>query len=194
METQDLRTLKILEEIDNDHSPSQRELARKLDISLGLVNSFIKRLVNKGYFKITHIPKNRVQYLLTPKGAAEKTRLTYAYIHYSFEFYRRSRQKLHELFNEFVTQGVRRIIFYGMSDLAEIAYLSLQETSIKLVAVVDNDKIGDKFIGGIAVQDPSKLKSLSFDRILITAIESEEEVLAKILASGISRDAVIMLQ
>ena len=51
METQDLRTLKILEEIDNDHTPSQRELAQKLDISLGLVNSFIKRLVNKGYFK-----------------------------------------------------------------------------------------------------------------------------------------------
>ena len=194
METQDLRTLKILEEIDNEHTPSQRELAQKLDISLGLVNSFIKRLVNKGYFKITHIPKNRVRYLLTPKGAAEKTRLTYAYIHYSFEFYRRSRQKLNELFNEFVTQGVGRIIFYGTSDLAEIAYLSLQETSIKLVAVVDNCKIGDKFLAGIVVQDPSELKSLSFDRILITAIESEEEVLAKILASGISRDEVVMLQ
>jgi DNA-binding MarR family transcriptional regulator len=194
METQDLRTLKILEEIDNDHTPSQRELAQKLDISLGLVNSFIKRLVNKGYFKITHIPKNRVRYLLTPKGATEKTRLTYAYIHYSFEFYRRSRQKLNELFNEFVTQGVGRIIFYGTSDLAEIAYLSLQETSIKLVAVVDNYKIGDKFLAGIVVQDPSLLKSLSFDRILITAIESEEEVLAKILASGISREEVVMLQ
>jgi DNA-binding MarR family transcriptional regulator len=194
METQDLRTLKILEEIDNEHTPSQRELAQKLDISLGLVNSFIKRLVNKGYFKITHIPKNRVRYLLTPKGAAEKTRLTYAYIHYSFELYRRSRQKLHELFNDFVTQGVRRIIFYGMSDLAEIAYLSLQETSIKLVAVVDNYKIGDKFLGGIVVQDPSELKLLSFDRILVTTIELEEEVLAEILASGISRDAVFMLQ
>jgi len=94
METQDLRTLKILEEIDNEHTPSQRELAQKLDISLGLVNSFIKRLVNKGYFKITHIPKNRVRYLLTPQGAAEKTRLTYAYIHYSYEFYRRSRQNM----------------------------------------------------------------------------------------------------
>jgi DNA-binding MarR family transcriptional regulator len=194
METQDLRTLKILEEIDNDHTPSQRELAQKLDISLGLVNSFIKRLVNKGYFKVTHIPKNRVRYLLTPKGAAEKTRLTYAYIHYSFEFYRRSRQKLHELFNDFSAQGVHRIIFYGMSDLAEIAYLSLQETSIKLMAVVDNDKIGDKFLGGIVVQGLAELKSLPFDRILITAIESEEEMLVKLLENGISRDAVVMLQ
>ena len=62
------------------------------------------------------------------------------------------------------------------------------------MAVVDNYKIGDKFFAGIVVQDPSELKSLSFDRILITAIESEEEVLAKILASGISRDEVVMLQ
>ncbi|MBW1849501.1 MAG: hypothetical protein JRJ27_20810 [Deltaproteobacteria bacterium] len=44
------------------------------------------------------------------------------------------------------------------------------------------------------VQDPSELKSLSFDRILITAIESEEEVLANILAIGISRDEVITLR
>ena len=82
----DIRTLKILEEIENDHTPSQRDLSKKLNISLGLVNSFVKRLVQKGYLKITTIPKNRVKYILTPKGAAEKTRLTYQYIQHSLAF------------------------------------------------------------------------------------------------------------
>ena len=72
MDQQDIRTLKILEEIEEDQSPSQRAIARKLNISLGLANSFITRLVNKGYFKITNIPANRVKYILTPKGTAEK--------------------------------------------------------------------------------------------------------------------------
>ena len=77
MDNQDIRTLKLLEEIENGHVPSQRDLAKTLNVSLGLVNSFIKRLAHKGYFKITTIPKNRVKYILTPKGAAEKARLTY---------------------------------------------------------------------------------------------------------------------
>ena len=74
MDPKDLRTLKILEKVDNDSVPSQRDLARDLNISLGLVNSFIKRLVKKGYFKARHVPRNRIRYFLTPKGAAEKSR------------------------------------------------------------------------------------------------------------------------
>ncbi|MBW2133565.1 MAG: winged helix-turn-helix transcriptional regulator [Deltaproteobacteria bacterium] len=76
MDHRDLRTLKLLEEIEHNHAPSQRDLAKKLNISLGLVNAFVKRLAHKGYFKISTIPKNRVMYILTPKGMAEKTRLT----------------------------------------------------------------------------------------------------------------------
>ncbi len=194
MNNNELRTLKILEEIEKDYAPSQRELARQLNISLGLVNSFIKRLVQKGYFKVKNIPKNRVKYILTPKGMAEKTRLTYMYVQYSFEFYKRSRQELRGLFRNLVRQGVRRVIYYGASDLAEIAYLSLQETHIKLVAVVDDFKIGDQFLDGIVVTDPLELGSISFDRILITSMGSIDTVLEKILKQGIPRSKVVMLE
>jgi len=193
MKHQDIRTLKILEEIDNDHTPSQRDLARELNISLGLVNSFIKRLAQKGYFKVTNIPRNRVKYILTPKGAAEKTRLTYQYIHYSFEFYKRSRRELSKLFQNLTAHGVRRIIFYGASDLAEIAYVSLQETPITLVAVLDDTKIGEKFLGGV-ITDPSELGTLSFDRILVTAIEPEADIREKISSAGIHKNKVVMLE
>ncbi|MBW2644318.1 MAG: winged helix-turn-helix transcriptional regulator, partial [Deltaproteobacteria bacterium] len=175
MDRKDIRTLKILEEIDNDHTPSQRDLSKKLNISLGLVNSFVKRLTNKGYFKINNIPKNRVKYILTPKGAAEKTRLTYQYIQYSFEFYRNARDKLHKLFKHLMAQGVRRVVFYGTGDFAEIAFISLQETSIQMVAIVDDNNIGEKFLGSF-VKDPNNLYSLFFDRVLITSMISKDKV------------------
>ena len=108
MNPQDLRTLHLLEEIERDNSPSQRQLAHRLDVSVGLVNSFVKRLASKGYFKITHIPKNRVKYLLTPKGAAEKTRLTYEYIKYSYGFYRDARKKLHKIFRTAARPGGKK--------------------------------------------------------------------------------------
>jgi len=193
MDKTDIRTLKILEEIDNDHTPSQRDLSKKLNISLGLVNSFVKRLANKGYFKINNIPKNRVKYILTPKGAAEKTRLTYQYIQHSFEFYRNAREKLHKLFNYLNKQGVRRVIFYGTGDFAEIAFICLQETSIQLLAVVDDNNIGEKFLGGV-VKDPDVLYSLSFDRILITSMISKDKVLEKVLEQGIPRSKLVLLE
>jgi DNA-binding MarR family transcriptional regulator len=193
MDKIDIRTLKILEEIDNDHTPSQRDLSKKLNMSLGLVNSFVKRLANKGYFKINNIPKNRVKYILTPKGAAEKTRLTYQYIQYSFQFYRNARKQLHKLFKHLMTQGVRRVVFYGTGDFAEIAFISLQETSIQMLAVVDDNNMGEKFLGGI-VKDPDVLYSLSFDRILITSMISKDNVLEKLLEKGIPRSKLIMME
>jgi len=192
MDHQDLRTLQLLEEIEKDHAPSQRDLARKLNVSLVLVNSFIKRFANKGYFKITTIPKNRVKYILTPKGAAEKTRLTYEYIQYSVQFYRSARTKLRKLFKDLVAQGVHRIVFYGATEFAEIAYICLQETAIEMVAVVDDKKIGEKYLRGV-VTDPARLESLSFDTIFITTVGSREDVLERILERGISRNKVVML-
>jgi len=193
MDNNDLRTLKILEEIENDHPPTQRDLAKKMNISLGLVNSFIKRLAKKGYFKINNIPKNRFRYILTPKGAAEKTRLTYEYIQSSLKFYRDARIKLRKLFGDFMAQKVQRIVFYGAGELAEIAYISLQETSIKLVAVVDDKKIGE-IVLGIVIKDPAQIGSISFDKIFIASMGSKEEIIEKILRSKIPRDKVALLE
>jgi len=193
MDTQDIRTLKLLEEIDKDYTQSQRDLSNKLDISLGLVNSFVKRLANKGYFKITTLPKNRVKYILTPKGAMEKTRLTYQYLQYSFELYRGARRNLQKHFNGLEALGVKRVVFYGVSEIAEIAYISLQETAIKMVAIVDEKRVGKIFLGNV-VKDHRVLGSLSFDRILITSLKKDDSQLEKILKKGIARSKVVMLE
>jgi DNA-binding MarR family transcriptional regulator len=190
MDPKDIRTLKILEQVDNDKTPSQRDLAGELNISLGLVNSFIKRLVKKGFVKITTVPKKRIKYILTPRGAAEKTRLTYEYIQYSYNFYKEARQKLRNLYVDLEKKGIRQIIFYGAGDLAEIAYISLHETPIQLVAIVDDAKIGKRFMR-LAVTDPALLDGITFDRILITAINSREAILQNIASMGLSTDIVI---
>ena len=192
MDNKDIRTLKILEKFDNDVVPSQRDLARDLNISLGLVNSFIKRLVKKGYFKARHVPKNRMRYFLTPKGASEKTRLTYEYIQHSYNFYKEARQKLRDLYTELESQNVSSIVFYGAGDLAEIAYLSLQETNIKLVAVVDDEKKGKRFTRYI-VEHPDRLDALTFDRILITSLNFKESIYQRIDGLGMSTDSVVQI-
>jgi len=192
MDTQELRTLKLLEEIDGDQAPSQRALATSMNISLGLVNSFIKRLVQKGYFKVTNIPKNRVKYILTPKGATEKTRLTYEYIQYSFQFYKNTRKKLRGIFQQFEKQRIKQVVFFGMGELAEIAFICLNETNVSLSAVVDIKMAGKRFFG-TTVLEPSAIGKLTFDRILVTTMEPSGDAVKTIFEQGISRNRIRLL-
>ena len=193
MDTQDLRTLRLLEEIENNQLPSQRYLARQLNVSLGLTNAFIKRLTKKGYFKIKTIPKNRIKYILTTKGVAEKTRLTYEYIQYAFRFYKKVRILLQKLYRKLNEQDVRRIVFYGSNEIAEIAYVFLQGTGIELVAIAGNEKVGEKFFNFVTI-DPKKLLMLPFDNVLITELNNKEDILVQLMESGIPRNKISLLE
>jgi len=192
MDPKDIRTLKILEKVENNQSTSQRDLASELNISLGLVNSFIKRLVKKGFVKIATIPKRRIKYIITPRGAAEKSRLTYLYIQQSYHFYKEARKKLRNLYAELEYQGIANLVFYGAGDLAEIAYISLQQTSMKLIAIIDDEKTDIRFMK-IPVMDPAHLDTISFDRIIVTAVNSRSAILKRLAQRGIPPDLVIQI-
>jgi DNA-binding MarR family transcriptional regulator len=193
MNHHDIHALRILEEIEKDSSQSQRELARKLNISLGLVNSFVKRLAQKGYFKITTIPKNRAKYILTPKGFSEKTRLTYEFIQYSFHFYKKARETLKRLLHTLENDGVQRVVFYGASDLAEIAYVSLEETNLELAGIVDDFKTGEKFLG-MTITHPSTLKELEYHKIIVTSISSRDDIYDNLVALNIPKEKISWLE
>jgi len=192
METNDIRTLKILEQVASGSLSSQRSIAKELNVSLGLANSFIKRLYTKGYVKVTTVPRNRIKYILTPRGMTEKTRLTYHFIQHSYNFYKASRQKFRQLFKDLEDTGVRRLVLFGASDLAEIAFLSLQETQIEMVAVVD-DRSHNNNLLGVNVLDVAQVQELSFDRILIADGEDRDSVLDQLGSNGVPPEKIIFI-
>ncbi len=70
----------VLRKINKKPNVTQRELANELGFSLGKLNYCLKALKNKGLVKIKNFEKNPNKinyiYVLTPKGIAEKTKLT----------------------------------------------------------------------------------------------------------------------
>jgi DNA-binding MarR family transcriptional regulator len=176
MELRSFRTLQILEAIAEEKPTSQRELSVALQISLGLVNSFIKRLVKKGYCKITTVPRNRVKYMLTPSGAMEKTRLTYQYISTSYQYFQSAQKRLRELYRTLQEQEITRVVFYGAGEVADIAYLSMTGTQIQLIAVIDPSMAGKQF-AEFTIGDSDKLETLDFDVLLITAVDQHASIL-----------------
>ena len=116
MNVQGQRDLLLLSEVEHDAGVTQRSLSLKLGVALGLTNLYLKRLARKGYIKITTIPRNRIQYLLTPQGLAEKSRLTYLYMQYSLSYYRDMRARLKEMMSTFDASHGQRVVIYGTNE------------------------------------------------------------------------------
>tara|TARA_B100000315_G_C14190882_1_gene413267 strand:+ start:290 stop:601 length:312 start_codon:yes stop_codon:yes gene_type:complete len=87
----------ILRKINKKPRATQRELAEDLGFSLGKLNYCLKALKTKGLIKIKNFKKNPNKinyiYVLTPKGAAKKTKLT-------INFMKRKMQEYDELKKE----------------------------------------------------------------------------------------------
>lgn len=130
-------TLELLDAIEQRSDVSQRHLAAKLGIALGLTNSYLKRCAKKGFVKIKEVPANRYLYYLTPKGFAEKSRLTARFLSTSLTFYRQAAESCSELFRACDAKSWSRVVLCGVSDLAEIAYTRSAGHRLEIVAVYD---------------------------------------------------------
>ena len=189
MEKQDLHILRLMGEVDRDGNSSQRELSQRLDISVGLVNTFLKRLVNKGYFKVKTMPRNRVKYFLTPEGLARKGRLTAEYLRYSINFYRDVKDLLLGKFMEMENNQVNKVLFFGAGEVAEMAYLYLQLTKLELVGLMDDQKKGKNFFGFV-IKGMESVHDVQWDRVLLTRLDHTEEAIQKLTLAGIDLDRI----
>ena len=189
MEKQDLHILRLMGELDRDGNSSQRELSQRLDISVGLVNTFLKRLVNKGYFKVKTMPRKRLKYFLTPEGLARKSRLTAEYLRYSINFYRDVKDLLLGKFTEMENNQVNKVLFFGAGEVAEMAYLYLQLTKLELVGLMDDQKKGKNFFGFV-IKGMESVHDLQWDRVLLTRLDHTEEAIQKLTLAGIDLDRI----
>jgi DNA-binding MarR family transcriptional regulator len=187
-EQETYRALLLMAELEEGRPISQREIAGRLGIALGLVNSYLKTLVRKGYVTVKAMPRNRYAYLLTPRGFAEKTQLAYHHLSNFHKLYRITRQDSLATFRALRAQGVERAAFCGLDDLTEFAYLSLREAQIELTAVMD-ERPGASFIDlpvvsleeGVAAWDGA---------IVITALKRAESLKGALLRLGVGPERI----
>jgi len=183
------RSFQLLNEIAAEELLSQRELARRLGMALGLVNSYLKNLAAKGYVRIRAFPRNRYGYLLTPKGIVEKSRLAYQHVSHFTNLYRLARQDFLALFRALEASGVRAVSFCGIDETAEIAYLSLGETLVRLDRVMDSSSTGKDFFGRRVASFDEGLEQAE-GCIVITSLKMQGEIMGELLHRGVDRDRI----
>lgn len=93
----------VLRKLQKKPEASQRELAEDLGFSLGKLNYCIKALQKKGYVKLKNFRKKDnklkyLQYVITPRGIAERTKLTISFMRRKMKEYDELKDEL-EKFN-----------------------------------------------------------------------------------------------
>lgn len=185
----DQRALLLMHELEDGTPLSQREIAGRLGIALGLVNAYLKTLAHKGYIQIKAYPRNRYAYLLTPEGFAEKSRLAYQHVTQFHRLFRTARQDSFTIFSLLRDQGVSEVAFCGVDEFTEIAYLSLCDAGLTLTAVYDNSQSGMNFFGQ-TVQDLHNGMVLSSAPIVITSLRYAETYRNDLLRVGVDRHRI----
>ena len=191
MDLQGQRDLILLSELDRNGGATQRGLATKLGVALGLTNLYLKRLARKGYIKITSIPRNRIRYLLTPQGFAEKSRLTYQYMQYSLSYYRDMRGRLKDMLSSLEGIHDQRVAICGTGELAELTYLALREMNIDCIGFVDGNT-RETFLS-CPVSSPDRIAGWQLDRVLIADLDRAAAYEEQLVQSGVPREKLLRL-
>lgn len=191
MDVEAHRDLRLLEAVHEDPRVTQRGLSSKLGIALGLANIYLKRMIHKGYIKCVNVQPNRISYLITPRGIAEKARLTYEFMDYSLHLYGEVRQHLREAMQDCAAAG-KRVAIYGSGEAAELAYLSLKESGLEPVAIFDQAG-GHDFLG-MPVRPIAELPAVEFDLMIVAALDRSGQQSADLLELGIPREKLFPLR
>ncbi|HET7832488.1 MAG TPA: MarR family EPS-associated transcriptional regulator [Gallionella sp.] len=100
----------LLKTLEDNPSLSQRDLAKRLGVSLGKVNYCLNALVEKGCLKVNNFRnsdnKLAYAYLLTPRGVEQKARMTVEFLQIKVREYERLRAEIEELKREAEQKGL----------------------------------------------------------------------------------------
>lgn len=161
--------LRILNEFANEPEITQRALADRMGIALGLVNAYIKRLYKKGSLKVKNIPSNRIKYIITPEGIAEKAKLTYSYMQISLNYFKDLRSKIEHTYSLMADSGVENILLWGDGEVAEICYISARGLPLNILGVVSENGLENGFFGK-PIYSSGDVKDIPYDAILVAYI------------------------
>ena len=147
---------RVIDEVSKNNRLTQREVSRKVGISLGMANLILKRLARRGYIKVKGLNRRGLEYVLTPKGFAQKTEKSYRYFLTTINLLKKTKRKVQELVSEEYSRGQRKFIILGkgeLADLIEISLRDLDKRNLKFKRVVEKEAIGNSCTATVLVAE-----------------------------------------
>lgn len=131
----------LLNEIAQDSLVTQSNLSQRLGIAVGSVNWYIKRLIGRGWIKVSRLDRTRLKYDLTSEGMRVFTQRAMLYARDSLKVYGDFRKKAKSLVADLQQQGVERVYLKGNDEAMDILRLTCIEVGMHL-----DEKPGDVIV------------------------------------------------
>ena len=177
MTLEELRTLTLFNTVESRPEINQRQMARELDVSLGLTNTYFQRVLKKGWIRAQQVKPRRWLYFLTPKGALEKSRLSLSYLHRTLDSFRELKIKGDEHLRILSEKGVSGIHLCGEDDLTEVLSFCFSGFEIELLSVIpEKDLLAD-----CLQNEKPDLPELKSDELILLASLEHRAPLAEFL-------------
>jgi predicted transcriptional regulator len=122
----------LLDAIARDSMVTQANLSSSLGMAVGSVNWYIKRLIHRGYIKVSHLDRTRLKYDLTPEGIAVLTKRAMLYVRDSLKVYNGLREKAKAVVAELNLQEIRQVYLQGDDELMDILRLTCIEGGLAI--------------------------------------------------------------
>ena len=120
----------LLNEIAQDSMVTQAKLSKRLGMAVGSVNWYIKRLIKRGWVKVSLLSRTRLQYDLTPEGMSVLTQRALWYMQSSLLVYRELREKALATVAELQQKGISRVYLQGDDEAIDILRLTCIEAGV----------------------------------------------------------------
>ena len=185
MTPEEIRTLTLFNTVESRPEINQRQLARELDVSLGLTNTYFQRVLKKGWVRAQQVKPRRWLYFLTPQGALEKSRLSLSYMHRTLNSFRELKRKGDEHLRVLSNKGVSGIHLCGEDDLTEVLSFCFSGFEIALLSVIpEKDLLADC----LQNEKPALPELKSDELILIASIEFRTLLAELLVQQGLQKN------
>ncbi|MEI7998041.1 MAG: MarR family transcriptional regulator [Candidatus Omnitrophota bacterium] len=121
------REFELVNIVGSQLAANQRDLSRHMNLSLGMTNMVLRRLITKGYIRIKQLNRRKVEYILTPKGFTEKMRKCVKYTLKTINSIGFIKKNVLNILNNFYVDGIRKFYVLGVSDLGGVIEIVLRE-------------------------------------------------------------------
>jgi hypothetical protein len=185
MTQEELRTLTLFNTVERKPEINQRQLARELDVSLGLTNTYFQRVLKKGWIRAQQVKPRRWLYFLTPQGALEKSRLSLSYMHRTLESFRELKRKGDEHLRILSNKDVSGIHLCGEDDLTEVLSYCFSGFEIELLSIIpENSLLEDCLQNG----KPALPELKSDELILLASLEHRAPLAELMVQQGLRKN------
>jgi len=116
-----------MSEIVVNENITQRELSRKLGISVSTVNALVNKMIKEGFIKMTQVSQKQVFYMLTPVGMMEKAKKTVSYLKAHYRTIYEMKEKIKLVLNELTQEHDAIFILMSDDEIDEMLSIAVKE-------------------------------------------------------------------